>query len=662
MTEICLFAGTTEGRRLAEFLEGQDVSLKICVATEYGGELLDRTGKTEISDKRLSFDDILRMMQENKYDLVIDATHPYAVQVTENIRSACKQTGTEYQRLLRGESAIGEDAVIVPDISAAVAFLDRTGGNILLTTGSKELAAFSELADFQERIYARVLPLPSSLESCAAVGLKPSHIIAMQGPFTEELNSAMLRSIRAEWLVTKESGNAGGFEEKISAARKCSAKTVIIGRPEEQSGLSESEMIKFLRQRYGFVRRPKVSVVGIGPGAHLSMTTDADQAIASADCLIGAGRMLECRRRNSQTAFETIDPRCISEFIHDHPEIGHFAVLMSGDTGFYSGTRRLLPLLTNCDVHVIPGISSLSYFCAKTGNSYENIAVRSLHGREQGILQDVRRNEKLFLLTGGENSVNAICRKLEDAGFDDLRITVGERLSYPDEKFTTGTPAELTDSCFDPLSVMLIMNDHADPVLTHGLPDEAFLRNMGEKGIVPMTKREIRSVCLSRLELTEKSLCWDVGSGTGSIAIEMALQAGKGSVCAIEKDAAALELSKRNAGRFAAENISFIHGSAPEACAELPTPTHVFIGGSSGNLKEIFRGLFSRGASMRVVVTAVTLDTVAELYNIQKSFSFAETDVTLVQTSQGRKAGSHELMIGGNPVYIFSFRISGACE
>ena len=662
MPEICLFAGTAEGRRLTAFLEKQDAALTVCVASEYGGQLLDEKGNFRLSAKKLSAEEIFELLDTRRFDLVIDATHPYAAAVTENIAEACRRTDTEYLRLLRGTSSAAGSAVTVPDIAAAVTFLDTTEGNILLTTGSKNLSEFAALRNFPERVYARVLPMQASLEACEAAGLKPSHIYAMQGPFSEEMNLAALRSVRAAWLVTKDTGETGGFDAKVSAAEKAGAGLVIIGRPSQEKGYSEAELIDLLCKRYGFFRRPRVKVVGIGPGAADQMTRAAWQAVDEADCLIGAKRMLAAAVPGQRPCFEAIAPEIIAEHIRSHPEYRSFAVLMSGDSGFYSGTRRLLPLLQDCETEVLPGISSLSCLCSKLGTDYEEIRTLSLHGRSNAFLQAVRREKRIFLLTGGENTVNSICQKLIEAGLGDVQLCVGEHLSYPDERIRTGRPADLVNETFDPLSVVLIENNDPCAITTHGLPDNAFERESGSKGLIPMTKSEIRSVCLSKLALTENALCWDIGCGTGSVAVEMALQAKKGRVCAVDIDPSAAELTAKNAARFACDNLTVTLGAAPGVCADLPTPTHVFIGGSSGNLHEIIQTLFERKAPMRICAAAVTLDSVAELTGITESFPFSETETVLMQTARAKKAGSHRLMLGGNPVYIFTMCISGKDE
>ena len=207
MYKICVFGGTPEGRELVEFLNAQPCEVTACVATEYGQALLPEAERLTVSARRLPADEIKALLTDRHFALVIDATHPYAASITKSIARACAETGVERWRLLRGASDAPEDAVFVESTEKAIEFLDQTEGNILLTTGSKELKAYSQIKDFAERVYARVLPLDASLALCREAGVQPSHILAMQGPFSEEMDTAMLRAVSAKWLVTKDGGD-----------------------------------------------------------------------------------------------------------------------------------------------------------------------------------------------------------------------------------------------------------------------------------------------------------------------------------------------------------------------------------------------------------------------------------------------------------------------
>ena len=649
MCKICVFAGTTEGRQMVEFLSRQHCEVLACVATEYGETLLPRAEHVTVSAGRLTEEEMEALFFRERFDLVLDATHPHADAVTGNLVAACAAAGTGYLRLLRENGACPEDAVFVADVREAAAWLDATEGNILLTTGSKEIGAFASVSGFADRVYARVLPLEESMRLCTEAGLKPAHILAMQGPFSEELNTALLRAVNARYLVTKESGRRGGFDEKLAAARRAGAKTVIIGRPPQGEGLGFAQAAAWLCAKFGFVRRPRVTVAGIGPGSRETMTAQVRSAIRTADCLIGARRMLEAENDGNLPAFAATKPEEIAGFIEQNSQYQTFTVLMSGDTGFYSGTKKLLPLLNGCEVTVLPGLSSLAVLCARLGTSYEDVYPVTVHGRVRNVCADLRTHRRVFVLVGGDNGVGKLCRQLCDGGFGAARVSVGERLGYPEEQVTVGTAEELAGRTFDSLSAVLVETDRTESG-TPGLPDGAFLRTEA----VPMTKSEVRAVCLSKLRLHPDSLCWDVGAGTGSVSVEMALQAPGGRVYAIERKAEALELLEENRRRFAAENLTVVPGTAPGACAELPAPTHVFLGGSGGHLREILQLIRSRNPDARIVATAVSLETVGELTACCRDF--ARTEIVSLTVARDRRTGPYHLMTGQNPIYIFTMQ------
>ena len=244
-----LFAGTTEGRLLAAYLAGLGCRTVVCVATEYGRDVLER-GSTDNSNPDNSFLDIRQgrldresmeeLLEEVRPGMVIDATHPYATEVTENIKQACKAfPQIRFIRCLRRESGpTGDDVIHVPDVKAAVRWLAGREGSILVTTGVKELAVFCSLPDYRQRIFARVLPSVESVDICRKLGYEGRHIIAMQGPFSTEMNLALLREFQCRFLVTKDGGRAGGMDGKLEASRAAGAQAVLIDRPERAGGIS----------------------------------------------------------------------------------------------------------------------------------------------------------------------------------------------------------------------------------------------------------------------------------------------------------------------------------------------------------------------------------------------------------------------------------------
>ena len=257
---VLLFGGTTEGRELAARLAVRGQRTILCVATDYGREVLEpellANPCLDVRIGRMDAEEMRRLILEEEPGLVVDATHPYADQVTRNVREACEKTGRECLRCLRprsGEESSGDmgvrsgaespegGVVRVPSVQAAVEWLAARDGDILVTTGSKELATFSQLPDFATRVYARVLPTLPSLSACLDQGLSGRHIIAMQGPFSEETNRSQLAEFNCRFLVTKDTGDNGGFREKVRAAGEAGAVALVIDRPETERGLSAAQ-------------------------------------------------------------------------------------------------------------------------------------------------------------------------------------------------------------------------------------------------------------------------------------------------------------------------------------------------------------------------------------------------------------------------------------
>ena len=235
--KVLLFGGTGEGRALAEWMLARGLDATVCVATEYGETLLPEGMKVHVG--RLDAGGMAALMAGG-FTLVIDATHPYAVEVTENIRAASERTGLPYLRLLRRSDE--EDGCRgVPDVAAAADLLEELPGNVLLTTGSKELDHFAR-PGLRERCFPRVLPMADSLERCLSLGFPPKNIICMQGPFTREMNVATARQFDIRTLVTKNTGSYGGFREKADAAREAGCALLVVERPLEEEGLDMDEI------------------------------------------------------------------------------------------------------------------------------------------------------------------------------------------------------------------------------------------------------------------------------------------------------------------------------------------------------------------------------------------------------------------------------------
>lgn len=651
MEKVIVFAGTTEGYELCRFLSEHQISVYACAATEYGGKALTETPYLHIHTGRLSREEMEAFFLKEAPNFVLDATHPYAAEVTDNIKSACEKTGFFYQRVLREQGRQAEKAVYVESTEAAAEFLNTTEGNVLLTTGSKELKKFLGVKDYKERLYARVLSLPSVMEECSAAGFEGKHLIGMQGPFSRELNEAMLRQFHCRYLVTKDSGKAGGFQEKIDAAFSCGAIPVIIGRPLKEEGLSLVECKKWLSQKFGFSLKPQITLLGIGMGSRDTLTIEGEKALEKAELLIGAKRIADSVKMPHHTVIYEYDSEKILKCIEENSQYEHIVIALSGDVGFYSGAKKLLHNLGE-DTRVICGISSVVYFMAKAGLSWDDAKIVSAHGRNCNLVSLICHSKKVFSILGTKDGISSLAGRLVSYGMGDVLLYVGENLSYENEKIFVKPARELVSYEGDALCVVCAYNENASELMsTHGIKDECFIR-----GKAPMTKEEVRTVSLMKLGLSEDSVCYDVGAGTGSVAVEMALRAHQGKVYAIEKKEDALALILENKKKFAADNLEIVGGCAPEAMEELPVPTHAFIGGSSGNLKDIIRLLLNKNPEVKIVINCITLETVGEAMEAIREFDFQERDIVQMSVSRSKEVGRYHMMMGENPIYIFTCR------
>ncbi len=393
--------------------------------------------------------------------------------------------------------------------------------------------------------------------------------------------------------------------------------------------------------------KKQLYIIGAGTGSREFLTEKGLQLIKSCDVVYSSCKRLSQQLSNVRKDIIESSVMQIQQQIMKC-ESKSIGVLVSGDTGFFSITKILEDKLSNiCDIEVICGISSLQYFCSKTGNSYENIKVVSLHGRETSILGAVSYNHKVFVLTGGNNKADAVCRSLMDNGLGELIVTAGENLSMPNERIVKGTVKEFSEYCFNDLTVLLIENNNFVNCYLP-LQDSDFIR-----GDVPMTKEEVRSVTLSKLAIEPCDVVYDIGAGTGSVSIEIARKAHDGYVYAIEQKEEGVALINQNCHKLSGYNVSVIHGNAPQAFLKLPKPDKAFVGGSSGSMNEIVHLLIEKNPNIKLVVNAITLETLNESVTAFEKHGF-KADVVCINVSVSKKVGVYHMMNANNPVYIIT--------
>ena len=439
----------------------------------------------------------------------------------------------------------------------------------------------------------------------------------------------------------------------------------------------------------------KVTVIGAGPGASDLYTDRMKEAVLSADLVLTAERLAEPLRQliagreqiqnqvvsASGAAWENrvlagsllqkreADPKMTEQaaadlekvrimgvtdtvaWLNERSEEGMtVCVAASGDTGFYSIASTLKKRLhPNIQTEFLCGIGSLSYFAAKLKTGYEDMKLISLHGRKASIVPYVCYNRKVFALTGGSLRAHHIAGQLLDAGLTEVTVRIGEHLSEAGERIVSGKPAELAEMEFDDLAVVVVENENYVNRYKI-LKDSDFVR-----GKSPMTKEAIRNLSVAALEIAPSDVVYDIGAGTGSVTCAMALKACESTVYGVEKNPEAVKLVRENMEKTGARNILIKEGLAPVGMEDFPPADKVFIGGSTGNLKEIMETVLKRSETAVFVITAVTLETISQATAVCREMNL-ETEITCVNISSAQKLGRYHLMQAENPVYIIKGR------
>ena len=674
LNRVLIFAGTTEGRTLSEYLSENRIEHMVCVATEYGEEVLSASPYMTIHQGRMDVGEMEKLMQTGSFAAVVDATHPYAVEVTANIRKASQEAQLPYLRLKRCLDTETEGRVFYfHSNEECVDALEKTEGNILLTTGSKELATYCSHPLVKERLYVRVLPGMESISICTELGIKGKQMIAMQGPFSTEMNEAILHQFEIACMVTKKSGRLGGYPEKLEAAKRAGIPVYVIEPADTERGYSMEEVCERLQillcaedgVTAGVIdNKMDIILAGIGMGASKGLTREGYDAIESADILLGAKRLIEPYKPHIEKKpyylGKDIVPYLENLFLQSAGKRYRVVVLFSGDSGSYSGCQALAHCLHEAvaekrffaDIRILPGISSVSYLASCIGESYHDAAILSMHGKLlPGLARRIQENEKTFLFMSGVKDMRKLGTTLTEAFMDDCIITAGYQLSYEDEEIRKLTPKECLSCEKEGLYICFIYNPHPKKIpLTPGIADEEFIR-----GKVPMTKKEIREVSICKLHLHPGAVVYDIGSGTGSVAVEMAEMSPDIEVYALEQKPEAIELIEKNKEKIRLDNITVIQTKAPEGLMDLKMPTHAFIGGSGGKMKEIIETLYQINPGMRIVINAVSIETLCEIKEILMAYPVCDTEFVQLQVSRVKELGAYHMMQAENPIFVCAF-------
>ena len=393
-----------------------------------------------------------------------------------------------------------------------------------------------------------------------------------------------------------------------------------------------------------------VTLIGMGSGQPENLTLQGLAALRQADLILGARRLLAVLpagcTENRAAAYR---PDEVAELLQTSG--AENAVLVySGDTGFYSGASSMMEKLEALGVRarVLPGLSSIQLLAAALGRPWQGWNLVSAHGRTCDPVAECMQGRPTFFLTGGSEDPATLCAQLAAEGFGDVQGVVGQCLGTPEEKLFRGSVKELAAGRFNSLSVLFVEAAEVLPRRAPGLPDEAF-----ERGDVPMTKQEVRAAVLAKLAVRPEDILWDVGAGTGSVSVELALAAPRGRVYAVECRPEGCALIKANREKFRTRNLVLVEGLAPAALLDLPAPDAVFIGGSKGSLAAIVDAALDKNPDARICVSAIALETLSAAVAALTAKG-RTVQVSQIAVSRAKAVGGLHLMMAQNPIYLIT--------
>lgn len=393
-----------------------------------------------------------------------------------------------------------------------------------------------------------------------------------------------------------------------------------------------------------------VTLIGMGSGRPENLTLQGLAALRQADLILGARRLLAVLpagcTENRAAAYR---PDEVAELLQTSG--AENAVLVySGDTGFYSGASSMMEKLEALGVRarVLPGLSSIQLLAAALGRPWQGWNLVSAHGRTCDPVAECMQGRPTFFLTGGSEDPATLCAQLAAEGFGDVQGVVGQCLGTPEEKLFRGSVKELAAGRFNSLSVLLVEAAEVLPRRAPGLPDEAF-----ERGDVPMTKQEVRAAVLAKLAVRPEDILWDVGAGTGSVSVELALAAPRGRVYAVECRPEGCALIKANREKFRTRNLVLVEGLAPAALLDLPAPDAVFIGGSKGSLAAIVDAALDKNPDARICVSAIALESLSAAVAALTAKG-RTVQVSQIAVSRAKAVGGLHLMMAQNPIYLIT--------
>ena len=404
-----------------------------------------------------------------------------------------------------------------------------------------------------------------------------------------------------------------------------------------------------------------ICIVGIGDDGTEGLTSSTLAIIKQADLIVGPSRLTDGFASEVGEVWDVgSDYEALAVRLADSAEL-QVVILTAGDPLFYGTARFLCDRIGKSRIRVIPNVSTMQLAFARVKENWDEAYLTDLANQTiEHVVQKIRTAERVGLFTTSKITPQTLAVALLEAGIDYFTAYVCENLGSPNERVTTGTLKEISTSSFDSLNVVILLRHPTAPdrptemigKRIFGNPDEMFLQTKPKRGL--LTPSEIRCLALAELNLGPTSIVWDVGAGSGSVAIEAAQLSPGGKIYAIEMDVDDFGLISQNAERFGVNNVFAIHGAAPSAWDDLPDPDAVFIGGTGRQLATIVLDVIARlKPGGRLVADMASIDNVAEVQGILRKAT-GDVNVWMFNVAKGNYQLERVRFDAQNPIFLLS--------
>lgn len=629
MSRVMLFAGLNECISLCEKLSKLDVIIDV-YAEKLEENYPEESNIYIHTGEKLTKDYIKAEYDKFEPDIVIDGVHIADITIHEYIKEIV--VSKKYIKLKEEKEEL--DVAYCKTMDDVITMVNRTRSNIYFTTGTKDIEKISNIVDSRKRVFLDLPKGNSYLRLAAANGVSLSRINDILDYNEEEL-VGIIQDNAIKYLVASDSESLARLKMMYNATK---ATNIIMAIVSASDGSLNVDDVVARVKAVNTVKQ--VYIIGVGVGNPKNMTIEACEAIDKCEVILGNEELIRGIGIENKELHFAYSASEIEEFVSSH-YYNRLAVVTQGDVCLLNGIAEFIKNLKGFEVKIVQGVSSIAYLAARLGIDWTNCV--TVDSRTDNVLKAVAENKGVFVFTNGDT--NDVINLLKNNGFENVAACVAERLSFDDEKITTGYVYEVADGAYDALTVMYFEN------INYGKASSLVNENNIIKGSLHIFNKNLRAVLMRDMDLRANEVIYDIGAGCGAMTVEMALLSEKSRIYAIDNDELALELVERNCQLYTISNVRTIIGDAIEVTGELPKADAVLIENYYGDAVDLVKCV-ARFNNVRVVVVTSSFDTAYKLLDTMHKNYFEQVEFKQINITEGKNYGNGTNMVPAENCFV----------